>query len=272
MRTNSSADGPKSKASITMGNNVKRVYWKAIASLIVLACMPAQAGADIYADAVANPDRPAADRERDANRHPAEVLEFASIEPGMVVLDLFSGGGYYTELMSAIVGEDGHVDAHSNAAYLNFVGDEFKDRHANDRLANVSVLMAENNELDLEASRYDAMFLSLTYHDFYLPSADSWPEIDIETILAELYEGLKAGGVITIIDHYASAGSSTASASELHRIDPAIVMTEMQSAGFELDEKSDLLRNPEDDLSKSVFDPELRGNTDRFLLRFRKPD
>ena len=242
-----------------------------LAGAALLLFAPARAADDIYRDAVANPERPAADRERDANRRPADVLEFATIAPGMVVLDLFSGGGYYTEIIAAIVGEEGHVDAHSNAAYLNFVGDEFKDRHANERLQNVSVLMAENNELDLEPGRYDAVFLSLTYHDFYLPAADGWPEIDIDKLLAELFEGLKPGGVITIIDHYAARGSSTASANELHRIDPAIVVSGMQAAGFVLDETSDLLRNPDDDLSMSVFDPALRGQTDRFILRFRKP-
>ena len=199
------------------------------------------------------------------------MLEFAGIEPGMTVLDLFSGGGYYSEILSVIVGDAGHVDAHSNAAYLGFVGDEFKDRHANDRLGNVSVLMAENNELELTANRYDAVFLSLTFHDFYLESADGWPKIDIDKLLAELFSGLKPGGTVTIIDHYADAGSSTDTANELHRIDPAIVRNAMRTAGFELDGESDLLRNPDDDHSKSVFDPSLRGQTDRFMLRFRKP-
>jgi predicted methyltransferase len=245
----------------------------AIILALVALCVwtPAGAADDVYRDAVTNPERPAADRERDANRRPAEVLQFAGIGPGMVVLDLFSGGGYYTEIIASIVSADGHVDAHSNAAYLNFVGDEFKDRHANDRLKNVTVLMAENNELDLEVGRYDAVFLALTYHDFYLPSAEGWPQIDIDEILSELHAGLKPGGVITIIDHYAVRGSSTESASEFHRIDPAIVISDMEAAGFELDETSDLLRNPDDDLSKSVFDPALRGQTDRFMLRFRRP-
>jgi predicted methyltransferase len=242
-----------------------------LALVALLFWTPAGAADDVYREAVANPERPAADRERDASRRPAEVLEFAGIRPGMVVLDLFSGGGYYTEIIASIVGANGHVDAHSNAAYLNFVGDEFKDRHANERLKNVTVLMAENNELDLEAGRYDAVFLSLTYHDFFLPTAEGWTQIDIDGLLAKLHEGLKPGGVITIIDHYAARGSSTESATELHRIDPAIVIAGMEAAGFELDEQSDLLRNPDDDLSKSVFDPALRGQTDRFILRFRTP-
>ena len=243
----------------------------ALAVLFVVAALPALAGGSIYADAVEDATRPATDRERDAARRPAEVLEFAGIEPGMTVLDLYSGGGYYSEIFSIVVGDAGHVDAHSNAAYLNFVGDEFKDRHANDRLGNVSVLMAENNELELEPGRYDAVFLSLTFHDFYLTSSDGWPQIDVAKLLAELRAGLKPGGTVTIIDHYANAGSSTDTAESLHRIDPAIVKAAMRAAGFELDGESDVLRNAGDDHSKSVFDPSLRGRTDRFLLRFRKP-
>ena len=242
-----------------------------VAGILFAAALPASAGESIYTDALANEARPAADRERDAARQPADVLEFAGIKPGMTVLDLFSGGGYYSEIISVIVGDSGHVDAHSNVAYLGFVGDEFKDRHANDRLGNVSVMMAENNELELKPGRYDAVFLSLTFHDFYLDSAEGWPRIDIDKLLAELLAGLKPGGTVTIIDHYADAGSSTDSANSLHRIDPAIVREAMRTAGFELDGQSDLLRNSLDDHSKSVFDPSLRGRTDRFMLRFRKP-
>ncbi len=247
-----------------------------LAALLLVAGGSASAGEEaidnIYSSAVDNPLRPAADRERDAGRHPAKVLEFVAIRPGMTVLDLFSGGGYYSEIIAAVAGEEGHVDAHSNAAYLNFVGDEFKDRHANNRLRNVTVLMAENNELELEAGRYDAVFLALTFHDFYLESADGWPRIDVDRLLSEIYAGLKPGGVVGIIDHYAEPGAGVETAETLHRIDPAIVIAAMEAAGFELAARSDLLRNPADDHSISVFDPSLRGRTDRFLLRFRKPD
>ena len=157
-------------------------------------------------------------------------------------------------------------------AYLNFVGDEFKDRHAGDRLENVSVLMAENNELELESGRYDAVFLSLTFHDFYLDSSDGWPRIDIDKLLAELHSGLRAGGTVTIIDHYADAGSSTDTAESLHRIDPALVDEVVAESEFILEASSDLLAHPEDDHTLRVFDPSLRGDTDRFILRLRKPE
>jgi len=227
----------------------------------------------IYADAVANDARPESDRARDAGRKPADVLEFFSIEPGMTVLDMFSGGGYYTEILSHAVGDHGRVIAQSNEAYLQFVGDEFEQRYLGGRLANVLVLMAENNELELEPESLDAVMLVLSFHDLYYAAPDNgWPAIDVPAFLAELHSGLRAGGIVGIIDHYAADGAPSETGSTTHRIDPAIVVTAMTAAGFELDGQSDLLRNAEDDYEKVVFDPDLRGKTDRFVMRFRKPE
>ncbi len=231
------------------------------------------ADGSIYADAVANSARNDADRERDAGRKPAQVLDFMHIEPGMTILDLFSGGGYYSEILSYVVGENGSVVAHSNEAYLTFVGDEFNARHADGRLPNVDVLIAENNELELSADQFDAILLILAYHDiFYVAPQQGWPKIDGEKLLAELFKGLKPGGIVGIVDHFAEAGAPRETGGTVHRIDPGIVIADMQAAGFTLDAKSDLLRNMNDDYSKIVFDPELRGKTDRFVLRFVKPE
>ena len=230
------------------------------------------AGPAIYDSAVNHPNRRAADHDRDAGRKPAEVLAFFGIEPGMAVLDMFSGGGYYSELLSYVVGPDGRVVSHSNAAYLNFVGDEFNERHAEGRLANVEILMAENNELELRAEAFDAIMLILSYHDiFYADPDNGWPKIDGPKLLAELYQSMKPGAILGVVDHYAEAGSPRETGNSVHRIDPGIVITELEIAGFVLDGKSQILRNMDDDYSKIVFDPELRGKTDRFVLRFRKP-
>ncbi len=227
----------------------------------------------VYAAGVANTSRPDADLDRDAGRKPAEVLAFFGIAPGMSVLDLFSGGGYYAEILSHVVGPDGHIVAHSNSAYLNFVGDEFKARHAGNRLANVDVLMAENNELELDANQFDAILMVLSYHDTYwVAPDDDWPKIDVPQLHAELFSSLKSGGILGIVDHYAEAGSPRETGGTLHRIDPGIVIAELEKAGFVLDAKSDLLRNMEDDHSLGVFDPSIRGKTDRFVLRFKKPE
>jgi len=227
----------------------------------------------VYEAAVANESRPEADRERDAGRKPAQVLEFLGVAPGMTVLDMFSGGGYYTEILSHTVGPEGQVIAHSNEAYLKFVGDEFEKRYLGGRLPNAQVLMAENNELSLEANSLDGVMLVLSFHDFYLAAADGWPAIEIQPLLAELHSGLRAGGFVGVIDHYAAEGAlPSETGGSTHRIDPAVVIREMTAAGFVLDGQSEILRNPDDDYEKIVFDPDLRGKTDRFVMRFVKAE
>lgn len=225
-----------------------------------------------YAAAVANTARSQADRDRDEGRKPAQVLAFFGIEPGMQVLDVFSGGGYYSELVAYVVGPEGRVAAHSNEAYAQYVGQEMMTRYGGDRLPNVEMLMAENNELILAADKYDAALLILSFHDlYYVDPNNGWPKIDGPAFLAELYKGLKPGAIVGIVDHYAEAGSPRETGSSLHRIDPAIVIADMEAAGFVLDGKSELLRNMEDDYSINMADPAVRGRTDRFVFRFIKP-
>ena len=233
--------------------------------------VPALTGSP-YEIAIANPARSDADRERDARSKPVEVLEFFGIEPGMHVLDMFSAGGYYSEILSYVVGPDGRVAAHNNEAYIEYVSDEAMTRYGNDRLANVEMLMAENNELSLEPATFDAVLLILAYHDvYYIDPENKWPEIDAAGLLAELYKGLKAGGVVGVVDHSAAAGTPRTSGNTLHRIDSAAVIEDFEAAGFVVDGQSDILRNSEDDLSLDMSDPIVRGKTDRFIIRFRKP-
>jgi len=232
-----------------------------------------EAGVSIYAAAVASNARPESDRARDAGRKPAAVLEFLGIEPGMTVLDMFTGGGYYAEIIADVVGEEGKVIAQSNQAYLGFVGDAFEERFGSGRLTNVEVLMAENNELSLQADTLDAVMLVQSFHDLYHSDPENgWPAIDGPAFLAELKKGLKPGGFVAVIDHTAETGAPAETGDTVHRIDPAIVTADMEAAGFVLDGQSDILRNPDDDLSKIVFDPELRGKTDRFIMRFKNPE
>ena len=233
----------------------------------------AEPALSIYEAAVASEARPDADRARDEGRKPAEILEFMGIEPGMTVLDMFTGGGYYAEIIAGVVGEQGKVIAQSNQAYLGFVGEAFEARFGSGRLTNVEVLMAENNELSLEADTLDAVMLVLSFHDLYHADAENgWPKIDVPAFLAELRKGLKPGGVVAIIDHAAAEGSPSDTGGTVHRIDPAIVLADMETAGFVFEETSDILRNPDDDYSKMVFAEGIRGNTDRFVMRFRSPE
>jgi len=245
-----------------------------VATLLVTVAFGTEvARADVYVDALASPSRLEADPARDVGRKPAEVLAFFGIGPDMVVLDMFSGGGYYAEILSKVVGDDGRVVAHSNSAYLNFVGDEFAARHAEGRLPNVDVLMAENNELTLDANQFDAITMMLAFHDTYWINPEGgWPEIDRPVLNAELFASLKPGGVLGVVDHYAEAGASSETGGTLHRIDRAIAIADFEAAGFVLEAESDILRNPEDDYSQGVFTAGVRGNTDRFILRFRKPE
>lgn len=230
----------------------------------------------IYEAAVASESRPDADRARDANRKPAEVLEYVGIEPGMTVLDLFTGGGYYADILAHIVGSEGIVIAQTNEAYRSFggMGEQLDARVGENAHANIEVLIAENNELSLEPDSIDAAMLVMSYHDLYLVDEENgWPVIDVAGYLAEIRKGLRAGGTFTIIDHVGAAGiSAEESGNSVHRIDPALVVTEMQKAGFKLVGESDLLRNPDDDHSQLVFADGIRGKTDRFLMVFESPD
>ncbi len=226
----------------------------------------------IYANAVASAARLEGDRDKDATRKPEAVLEFFGIASGDRILEMYAGGGYYTELLAHVVGENGSVVVHNNKPILNFAGDEFTARHADNRLANVEILMAENNELTLEADQFDAVTLVLNYHDLYWVSEENgWDQVDVPTFLAELHKSMKPGAVLGVVDHDAEPGSPGETGGTLHRIAKDLVIGGVEAAGFVLEDESDALRTTTDDYSKNVFDPEVRGKTDRFVLRFRKP-
>lgn len=259
-----------------MEKNIRyRYFTSAVFALLLLTSGPGIGDAhdaDLYASVVANPARTDADRTRDANRNPAAVLEFFAIEPGMKILDMFSGGGYYTELLSYTVGKDGKVVAQTNDAYAQYVGDETRDRYAGDRLPNVEILFAENNKLELRAADYDAVMMILAYHDIYYIDPDNgWPEIDGERLLAEIFSALKPGGILAVVDHDAAAGTQRTTGNSLHRLHRDTAVAEIEAAGFALEAESDLLRNRDDDHTLPMSDPQVRGKTDRYVLRFRKP-
>lgn len=222
--------------------------------------------------ALANEQRPAADRARDASRQSAAVLRFFGIGPGMTVLDLYSGGGYYTEILSYLVGPEGRVVAYNNTPYLQFARDEIATRYAGGRLANVEQLVAENNELSLPANTFDAVLMTDVYHDIYMVDEKiGWPRIDGPKMLSVIFASMRPGAVLGVVDHAAVPGTLPEAAAALHRIDPGLLKRDLQAAGFVLDGESDVLRNPADDRSRPVFDPAVRGQTDQVVLRFRRP-
>jgi predicted methyltransferase len=229
--------------------------------------------ADPIASALTAEGRLPEDLTADASRKPAEVLAFFGVKPGMTVLDVFAAGGYYTELLSHLVGPEGRVYAHNNPPYLDYAKDEIAKRYADaGRLGNVQRVTAENNALELPENTFDFVLMSMAYHDIYMVDAEhGWPRIDGPKMLAEIYAAMKPGAVLGVIDHVAVAGAPAETGGTLHRIDPELLKKDLTAAGFVFDAESDVLRNPADDHTLGVFDEAIRGKTDRFVFRFRKP-
>ena len=231
---------------------------------------PSQAA---IAAAIASPDRPKADLEQDARRKPQQVLEFAGVAPGMHVIDVFSASGWYTELLARTVGAKGQVIAYNNPPYASFAAKGIVARYAGDRLSNVRQVTCTIEELDLVPASLDLALFIMSYHDLYWrPDDGSWPPTDPMLLLGKLYAALKPGGAVVVEDHVANPGGDPSQVvADLHRIDPSLVKRDFEKAGFVLDGESQLLANPADDHTKLVFDESMRGRTDRFLFRFRKP-
>jgi predicted methyltransferase len=222
--------------------------------------------------AVADPRRPPDDIARDINRKPEKVLQFIGIEPDMVVLDMYSGGGYYAELLSYAVGNDGRVIAHNNTPYATIAGKAIEARFSDGHLSNVEQLIGENNQLKLEADTFDAVLFILSYHDvYYIDGERGWELVDRPMMLAEIFRSMKPGAVLGLVDHVAAAGMPEEAVKPLHRIDPELVKADFLAAGFVLDAESDVLRNPADDYNMLPMLPQIRGRSDRMLFRFIKP-
>ncbi|WP_374471311.1 class I SAM-dependent methyltransferase [Phenylobacterium sp.] len=218
--------------------------------------------------ALADTGRPAADVARDAARKPAEMLAFAEVKPGQKVADLVMGGGYFTRLLSAAVGPNGRVYAYQPTEFVRFqasYGENLK-KVAGER-ANVTPLETTFAALDLPDG-LDLVFTVQNYHDFHLTP---FPKDTAQTVNAEVFKSLKPGGVYLIADHSAVAGAPLEVAMSLHRIDPAIVRREVEAAGFRYEGEIPLLRDAADDRTVNVFDPKIRGKTDQFVMKFRKP-
>jgi predicted methyltransferase len=221
------------------------------------------------AAAVADPARPEADRARDANRKPAECLAFAGAKPGDRVADLIPGGGYFTRLFSVAVGPKGYVysyvpsDLDARMKKPSAVYAIAADPH----YSNVSVIHAPVAKF-VTPEKLDLVWTSQNYHDLHDPF---FGPADIPAVNKAIYDSLKPGGILVVLDHAAEPGSGLRDTDTLHRIDEAAVKKEVEAAGFKLIAESDVLRNPADTHTSKVFDPAIRGRTDQFILKFRKP-
>jgi predicted methyltransferase len=208
----------------------------------------------------------------DESRKPAEVLAFLGLERGMHAIDLFGGNGYWAEIMAPAVGPKGRVTVWEPTQFADEKGRAAFAAGAG-RNKNVSLLTSAFDAPSLAANSYDFAMINLNYHDLYWESSKyGIKRMEPAAWLKTLYAAMKPGGIVAVIDHAAAAGSDTREVvDKLHRIDPAVVKADFAKAGFKLEAESDLLRNPADDHSKLVFDPAIRGQTDRFVLKFRKP-
>ena len=221
-----------------------------------------------YAAALADPARPAADRERDASRKPAELLAFAGIKPGQKVGDWVMGGGYLTRVLAAAVGPKGRVYAFKPAEFIAFRKQYGEDQKAVDAAyANVDAV-AGSIVAPAFPAPLDAVITVQNFHDMYHKSAPAGTDAKA---MKAVYDALKPGGTLVVVDHSAPAGSTAAEWDTTHRIDKQAVIDVVTGVGFKLDGESALYANPADPRAANVFDASIRGKTDQFALRFRKP-
>ncbi len=228
------------------------------------------AAADRYDAAVAHASRSAADLERDPKDQPAQVLRLAGIKPGMHVIDVLGGNGYYSELLSYVVGPQGSVLMINNADFDKY-DPTWQQRLANNRLPNVTHRTVDMAAMQLGAAQFDAALLIKIYHDFYWQDLlNGPPKTDAKTILDQIAASLKPGGILLVVDHAAKAGTGSNDADSLHRIDEAFARQDIESHGFKLIKHGDFLRAPSDDRTKISYKPPALGHTDRFVYVFRK--
>jgi predicted methyltransferase len=226
--------------------------------------------------AVTATERSNKDLERDVRDKPAELMAFTGITPGMKIADVFGAGGYWTELMSRAVGPKGHVLLVNNAFFEkmpDFAGGlaNIAQRFGSNRLPNTETQMADPNDLKLDRNTFDVIVMFMCYHDLYWVNAKAgWPAINVSGFLDQLQTALKPGGHLLIVDHAALAGTKSATAQYLHRIEEAFAKQDIESHGFTLEKTWDGYRNPNDKLNIYVINPVVRGKTDRFTHLYRK--
>ena len=224
------------------------------------------------AAAVAASDRSPDNVKLDEGRKPAEVLQFLGLKPGMHVLDLFGANAYWAEIMAPVVGPKGHdtiwepKQFYSDKTKASF--EAFAAKHPN-----VSIVVSPFEAPELPKNSADLVILNDNYHDVYWQNEKyGIPKMEPDAFVKAVYAAMKPGGVIGVIDHIANPNDDTrATVEKYHRIDPNVVKADFERAGFVLVKSGDMLRNPADDHNVLVFDPKVRGKTDRFVFLFKKP-
>jgi predicted methyltransferase len=219
--------------------------------------------------AVNDASRPDADKARDADRKPGDMLAFAGLKPGGKVADVIPGGGYFTRIFAKAIGPKGRVYAFVPDELLKkraTAADGLKTLATDPGFSNVSVIEGPVNGFNV-AEPLDLVWTSQNYHDLH-----NWvsPE-DLAAFNKAVFAALKPGGVYIVLDHVAASDAPADVTETLHRIDPAVVKKEVVAAGFKFVGASNLLKHSADDHAAKVFDTSVRGKTDQFILKFRKP-
>lgn len=241
------------------------VYALTLGLALIAPAMAAPAP-DAITAAVADPGRPESDMKRDALRKPAEMLEFAGIKSGMKVMDMIPGSGYFTRLFAKAVGPTGFVYAYQPSEFDAFLnGREPPINEVALSYPNVSVIKGPINDLSAPEP-LDLVWTSQNYHDL-----KNEKSADTNLVNKAVFKALKPGGIYIVLDHSALKGSGVSDTDTLHRIDEDVVKKEVTAAGFEFVAESNALRNPADTRTLKIFDPQIRGHTDQFILKFRKP-
>jgi predicted methyltransferase len=247
-----------------------KTFLSVLLAALVLAATPAFAADAAIDAAITAPERTQADRDRDVRDKPAEILAFAGVKPGMTVVDMFSGGGYYAELLAGVVGPQGKVYAVNNVPFATYTKDGIKARFTEGRLPNVEQRLVEASYINLPPRSVDLVVIVMAYHDVYwISDKEMWPEISSEGFFASLRRILKPGGKLLIVDHNAAAGTGKETATTLHRLNEDWAKKSITSHGFVFEKAYDGLRNPEDKLDKMVYDESVKGKTDRYVHLYR---
>lgn len=257
-----------------MPNFYRVLYAISLALPLSLSAVQA-APAPHIAIAVQDPARPSADAARDAQRKPAELLAFAEVKEGQQIADFMPGGGYFTRLFSKAVGAQGTVyglvPTNTEALSERFIEILKKNAAAMEALAQggyTNVKPSNQPSTQLQFSEpLDLVWTAQNYHDVY----GFFGLEATEATNKAIFQALKPGGLYLVIDHVGRKGAGLETARTLHRIDPELVKQHILKAGFVFVGESKLLHNPQDDYTRSVFDPDLRGQSDQFVFKFRKP-
>ena len=218
------------------------------------------------AKAVADPARAAAQVETDANRKPGETLAFAGVKPGMIIGEMFPGGGYFTQMLSVVVGPKGHVYGIENPGWEGSLKSD-QDLITEKKLANVSVVGLPFGTVSFPKP-LDLVWVTQNYHDLKIAK---YGQADTAAFNRAVFAALKPGGTYFILDHEAPTGTDLAAIARLHRIEKAQVIKEVTAAGFVLVAESTLLHRADDDLTLPIFDKRVQGHTDQYALKFSKP-